>query len=51
VKYIADRYESHIQAIKEELITEIKNICSSREINSEDFERAIANKFSNEVKF
>jgi hypothetical protein len=51
VKYIASRYESHITAIKDEVLESIKELCASKEIDFSDFERAISSRFSNEVKF
>ena len=51
MKYITTRYESHINSIKEELLSGIKELCATKGIDSADFERVVANEFSNEVKF
>jgi hypothetical protein len=51
VKYIATRYESHISAIKDEVLESVKELCASKEVDFADFEKAISSKFSNEVKF
>jgi hypothetical protein len=45
------RYESHIDAIKNEVLDGLKELCASKDIDFADFERVVSNKFSNEVKF
>ena len=51
VKYIVNRYDSHIQAIKDEIITSIKKYCKKNKIEFDEIEKIINEKFSNEVKF
>ena len=51
VKYIVNRYESHILGIKEEVLEAVKKLCEKSNVDFEDFEKAISNKFSNEIKF
>jgi len=51
VKYIADRYDGHIKAIKEEVLDSVKELCEANGIAFKPFEEAIASKFSNEIKF
>ena len=51
VKYIADRYDGHIKAIKEEVLEGIKAVCEANGLAYKPFEEVITAKFSNEIKF
>lgn len=51
VKYIVNRYESHISSIKDEVLDAVKALCEKNNINYDEFESAISEKFSNEIKF
>lgn len=51
VKYIVNRYDSHILAIKEEVLEVVKGLCEKSNIKFDEFEKAITEKFSNEIKF
>jgi predicted nucleic acid-binding protein len=51
VKYIVNRYESHIDSIKKELVEEVKKLCKSNNVDSSEFEKALSNAFNNEIKF
>jgi hypothetical protein len=51
VKYIVNRYDSHILAIKEEVLEAVKGLCEKSNIKFDEFEKAITEKFSNEIKF
>jgi hypothetical protein len=51
VKYIVNRYDSHILAIKEEVLEAVKVLCEKANVKFDEFEKAITEKFSNEIKF
>ena len=51
VKYIVNRYDSHILAIKEELLEAVKGVCETANVKFDEFEKVITEKFSNEIKF
>jgi len=51
VKYIVNRYDSHILAIKEELIRDIKKHCKKLKVDFSEIEKIIEEKFNNEIKF
>ena len=51
VKYIVNRYDSHILAIKEEVREAVKGLCEKANVKFDEFEKAITEKFSNEIKF
>ena len=51
VKYIADRYDSHIKAIKEDVLEGIKELCEANGIAFKPFKEVIASNFSNDIKF
>ena len=51
VKYIVNRYDSHILAIKEEVLEAVKGLCEKANVKFDEFEKAITEKFSNEIKF
>lgn len=51
VKYIVNRYDSYISGIKDELLESIKALCVKQNIVFNDFENAINESFSNEIKF
>lgn len=51
VKYIVNRYDSHILAIKEEVLECVKNLCEKSNVDFAEFEKAISEKFSDEIKF
>jgi hypothetical protein len=51
VKYIVNRYHSHILAIKEEVLEAVKGLCEKANVKFDEFEKAITEKFSNEIKF
>ena len=51
VKYVANRYDGHILAIKGEVLDAVKEICEKSNIDFSLFETAISGKFNNQVKF
>jgi hypothetical protein len=51
VKYIVDRYDSHILNIKAELLEGIKALCENNSIGFDEFEKVINEKFDNDIKF
>jgi hypothetical protein len=51
VKYIVNRYDGHILAIKDEVLEAVKAVCEKSNIDFSLFENEIAGKFNNEVKF
>jgi hypothetical protein len=51
VKYIVNRYDGHILALKDEVLEAIKGICEKSEIDFKLFETAVAEKFNNDIKF
>jgi hypothetical protein len=51
VKYIVKRYDSHISALKGEVLDAIKDICEKSSVDFNLFEAAIAEKFNNDIKF
>ena len=51
VKYIVDRYEGHINSIKEEVLEAVKGLCEQNHVLFDVFEAAISEKFNNEIKF
>lgn len=51
VKYIVNRYDGHILALKDEVLEAIKAICEKSNIDFSLFEKEIGDKFSNEPKF
>ena len=50
IAYIVDRYETHINDVKEELTTSIKELCIKSNIDFKLFEDIIKEKFNNEIK-
>ena len=51
VKYVVNRYDGHILAIKDEVLEAVKAVCEKSNIDFSLFENEIASKFTNEVKF
>ena len=51
VKYIVNRYDGHLIAIKDEVLDTIKTICEKSNIDFSLFEEEVRGKFNNEVKF
>ena len=51
VKYIVNRYDGHISALKDEVLEAVKAICEKSNIDFSLFETTISGKFNNEVKF
>lgn len=51
VKYIVNRYESHIDGIKNDVLDAIEELCKTKGVDFADFEKAINLEFSNEIKF
>ena len=51
VKYIVNRYDGHILALKDEVLEAIKGICEKSNVDFKLFETAIAEKFNNDIKF
>ena len=51
VKYIVNRYEGHINSIKEEVLEAVKDLCVQNHVLFDVFEAAISEKFNNEIKF
>jgi hypothetical protein len=51
VKYIVNRYEGHINSIKEEVLEAVKDLCVQNHVLFDVFETAISEKFNNEIKF
>lgn len=51
VKYIVKRYESHIDAIKNDVLDAIEELCKNKGIEFSEFENVINAEFSNEIKF
>jgi hypothetical protein len=51
VKYIVNRYDGHILALKDEVLEAVKSVCEKSNIDFSLFEKEIAGKFNNEVKF
>ena len=51
VKYIVNRYDGHLVAIKNEVLESIKAICEKSNIDFSLFEETVSGKFNNEVKF
>lgn len=51
VKYIVNRYEGHINSIKEEVLGAVKELCEKNHVLFDVFESAINEKFNNEIKF
>lgn len=51
VKYIVNRYDSHILAIKDEILEGVKALCEKSNADFEEFEKVISEKFSNDIKF
>ena len=51
VKYIVNRYDGHISAIKDEVLEAVKSVCEKSNIDFALFEKEISGKFNNEVKF
>ena len=51
VKYIVNRYDGHIVALKNEVLETLKEICEKSNVDYSLFETEISNKFNNEVKF
>ena len=51
VKYIVNRYDGHILAIKDEVLETIKGICEKSGVDYSLFEAEVSEKFSNEIKF
>lgn len=51
VKYIVNRYDSHILGIKEELLASLKTLCEKSNVEFGEFEKVVNEKFSNEIKF
>lgn len=51
VKYIVNRYEGHINSIKDEVLEAVKALCEQNHVLFDVFETAISEKFNNEIKF
>lgn len=51
VKYIVNRYDGHILALKGEVLDAIKDVCEKSNIDFKLFETAVAEKFNNDIKF
>ena len=51
VKYIVNRYDGHILAIKNEVLEAVKSVCEKSNIDFSLFENEIAGKFNHEIKF
>ena len=51
VKYIVNRYDGHILAIKDEVLETIKGICEKSGVDFSLFETEVSEKFSNDIKF
>ena len=51
VKYIVNRYDGHIMAIKDEVLEAIKGICEKSGVDYSLFEAEVSEKFSNDIKF
>ena len=51
VKYIINRCDGHILAIKEDVLEAVKAICEKSNIDFSLFEKEIAGKFNNNIKF
>lgn len=51
VKYIVNRYDSHILGIKDDIIEAVKALCEKSNIAFDEFEKAINEKFNNTIKF
>jgi hypothetical protein len=51
VKYIVNRYDGHILAIKDEVLEAIKGICEKSGVDYSLFETEVSEKFSNDIKF
>lgn len=51
VKYIVNRYEGHINSIKDEVLEAVKALCEKNNVLFDVFEAAISEKFNNEIKF
>ena len=51
VKYIVNRYDGHIHALKDEVLNTIKAVCEKSNIDFSLFEKEIAGKFNNDIKF
>jgi hypothetical protein len=51
VKYIVNRYDGHILALKEEVLEAIKDVCEKSNIDFKLFETVVGGKFNNEIKF
>ena len=51
VKYIVNRYDSHILGIKEDVLEAVKALCEKSKVEFGEFEKVINDKFSNEIKF
>lgn len=51
LKYIVDRYSGHIESIKTDLISAMKEVCNASNVDFSLFEQTINDVFSNEIKF
>lgn len=51
VKYIVNRYDGHIDAIKSEILEAVKELCFKKQVEFDEFEEAIVGKFSNDITF
>lgn len=51
VKYIVNRYDGHILALKGEVLDAIKEICEKSNVDFKLFETVVAEKFNNDIKF
>ena len=51
VKYIVNRYDGHILALKDEVLEAIKGVCEKSNIDFSLFETEVSEKFSNDIKF
>lgn len=51
VKYIVNRYDGHILALKDEVLEAIKDVCEKSNIDFKLFETVVGGKFNNEIKF
>lgn len=51
VRYIVERYDNYISNLKEDTIESIKKMCAEKNVDSADFEAAISEIFSTDIRF